>query len=237
VSVEQQLTKGRARLSLSLLRRYTTAFGCTFAYSRCRSTIADKQDTSGIAPQHLKCQGMSRGLGRIEREILDTLRRQRQIRLADRWHPLLARSAHRVNSVDALTDEPNSLGPELIELRNLVATSERPHAAEVSVQRAAKRLAEKGLIERRRLWVTCRESSEVHRRRDVVCVRIAPTPQEVAAAQELRERAANVWLRVYAGGFNEHAARLRAVGNNRELGRLIEQRKRDQAYLKWFDGL
>lgn len=87
-------------------------------------------------------------------------------------------------ALDAVHAPPHFGGPlrEIIDLRD---EADNPHAVEVSVQRAAKRLEEKGFVEK--TYVT--GNSILDRTRTYVCLRLSSSEAELADAAELRAQA------------------------------------------------
>jgi len=142
----------------------------------------------------------------MEQEVLETARQQHSVQLADSWHPLIANSYFRGNEPLYSDDSGPFIGPPLTKLRNMMRAADRPHAAEVSIQRAARRLAEKGFLERSHLMVECWEVGGGSRYRSVVCVRLPATAAQENKALALRRHAGNIKVNMAVSkDFSKHA--------------------------------
>jgi hypothetical protein len=157
---------------------------------------------------------------------------------------------HTVEMWSLVHTEPD-LGEPLTELVNMMRSADDPHAVEVSVQRAAKRLEQKSLIQRSYVRGDClSQRTRSRRTRTFVCVRITPTAEELAEAADLRDEAEETYLRNTLAGVSWIIERGPSVCMKHTSRQTVdycaaedawfrhEQPKRDDfKWLTWFENL
>ncbi len=154
-----------------------------------------------------------------------------------------------VDVLDELHSGPY-LGKPLTELVKMMRSAEDPHAVEVSVQRAAKRLEQKSLIQRSYATRDCVSRTGRLWTRTFVCVRITPTAEELAEAAELRAQAKQIrlrntvecarWIRERGQSVTTRDGHKQIIGYYAALTEWFqhEEPKRDDfKWLKWFENL
>ena len=162
------------------------------------------------------------------------------------WDALIDAARFEVDVVHAELE----LGDSLTELVSMMRSAEKPHAVEVSIQRAGKKLQEKSLIQRCYVSDSIVGKAFSTTQRTFVCVRITPTPQQLGEATELRAEAKQIHLRhtlesvnwikqrgealSYAGGQSELDGYRRAASEWRHHE---EKQRDDWKWLSWFDNL